>query len=75
MAIIVAKTREELIQQVKDIGQTIIDRAEDILGNIDHATNVRITAEINYKHIPTITMSKEIYVHRTSPTQESIHIS
>ena len=50
--------REHLVEDVKTIGQTIIDRAEDIVGDWDKTQEYRITAEISCWQVPQLKWEK-----------------
>lgn len=54
------KTREELINEIKFVGQSIIDNADSILGNEKYFLGVRITSNIerNLGNVPTINISR-----------------
>ena len=54
-------TREERIQQIKDCGQTIIDKAESIYGDYDFPTSLTVTIEMPISGFPTITVKREFY--------------
>jgi hypothetical protein len=54
-------TREERIQQIKDCGQTIIDKAESIYGDYDFPTSLTVTIEMSMREFPTITVKREFY--------------
>lgn len=51
--------REERIQQIKDIGQTIIDKAESIYGDYECPTNLNIVINMEVNAFPTITVNRE----------------
>ena len=54
-------TREERIQQIKDCGQSIIDKAESIYGDYGYPTNLTITITMETRDLPTITVNREFY--------------
>lgn len=63
------KLRSQLVEMIQAAGQEVVDRAEEIVGNDDYLTNLRIvidwaTATDNYdisQAIPTIEVTKEHY--------------
>lgn len=44
--------REEIIQNIKDCGQSLIDNAEEMVGNLKFLTDVTITCYISEKGYP-----------------------
>lgn len=54
-------TREELLEQIKQCGQSIIDNAESILGNERYFTGVTISFDIfrNANLIPDIEIKRQ----------------
>lgn len=52
--------REELVQTVKDLGQSVIEMAEDIVGDADYLSNLDITlrCEVTGGYGPNIDISK-----------------
>ena len=52
-------TREQRIQQIKDCGQTIIDKAESIYGDYECPTNLHIVINMEVREIPTIEVKRE----------------
>lgn len=59
--------REDLIQTVKDVGQEIIDRAEDIVGEGDRlcALDIRVSMDsVDGMYCPTICVDREYAVRR-----------
>lgn len=53
-------SREKLIQQIKDCGQSIIDNAEKIQNNFEYACNdLIITIDINPRAAPVIAVKRE----------------
>lgn len=52
--------REELVQTVKDLGQSVIEMAEDIVGDADYLSNLDITlqCEVTGGYSPSIDISK-----------------
>lgn len=60
--------RDDLVQAVKDVGQEIIDRSEDIVGTGDLLSNltIRVYFDPNFDmRCPTIEVSKE-YIAKTA---------
>lgn len=52
-------SREELVQTVKDLGQSVIEQAEDIVGNANCLTDLNITLQVNViDGYPTIHVSR-----------------
>ena len=54
-------TREELVQTVKDLGQSVIEMAEDIVGDAKYLTDLDITLRVNTFHdcVPSIEIARE----------------
>ena len=54
-------TREEMVQTVKDLGQSVIEMAEDIVGDAKYLTDLDITLRINTFNncVPSIEISRE----------------
>lgn len=65
-------TREELVQTVKDLGQSVIEMAEDIVGAAEYLTDLDITLRVSTfgTRVPSIEISREhapaAYIHRWS---------
>ena len=65
-------TREELVQTVKDLGQSVIEMAEDIVGDTKYITDLDITLRVNTfnTRVPSIEISREhapaAYIRRRS---------
>lgn len=55
--------RKRLIQEVKDCGQDLVDRAEDFVGNFDFMTDfsIDIRFRVTGKEAPTIEVNHEYY--------------
>ena len=52
--------REEIIQNIKDCGQSLIDNAEKIVGDYKFMTDLTITCHVSEKgHMPYINVSTE----------------
>ena len=51
--------RAERIQQIKDCGQSIVDKAESIYGDYDCPTSLKVTITMNVNELPTITVNRE----------------
>lgn len=64
--------REELVQTVKDLGQSVIETAEDIVGDAPYLTDLDITLRVNTFNtgVPSIEISREhapaAYIRRRS---------
>ena len=61
--------QEKLIKTIKEIGQEIIDTAEDIVGNSDKIKYLRLSIDIpvsanSYEEIPSIEVNREVYSDR-----------
>lgn len=62
--------REELVQTVKDLGQSVIEMAEDIVGDSPYLSNLDIIlrCEVTSDYAPCIDVSKSygppVYVRR-----------
>lgn len=52
-------TKEERIQQIKDCGQTIIDKAEDIYGNYECPTDLEVVIKFGVNEFPSITVKRD----------------
>lgn len=61
MAKCIIDGREKRIKQLKACGQTIIDRAEDIIGEYDMSIDFRVTIEIPCQAFPVIRAEKTFY--------------
>lgn len=65
-------TREEMVQTVKDLGQSVIEMAEDIVGDAKYLTDLDITLRLyTFKtRVPSIEISREhapaAYIRRRS---------
>lgn len=59
---IVVRDNESLKKAIVNIGQTIIDRADDIFFDTNWARKLTITAEITPDDLPTIEWSVEAFV-------------
>lgn len=44
--------REKMIQNIKDMGQSLIDNAEEMVGNLKFLTDVTITCYVSEKDCP-----------------------
>lgn len=58
-----SEIRERLIQELKDCGQDLIDRAENFIGDNDCMTDLSIDIRFSIvgEEAPTITVSREYY--------------
>lgn len=63
MAKKLADARKRLIQDLKDCGQDLVNRAEDFIGDADCMTDLSIDIRFNVagEEAPTITVSREYY--------------
>ena len=63
MAKTLEDTRKRMIEELKDCGQDIIDRAEEFVGSADCMTDISIDIQFNIagEESPTITVSREYY--------------
>ena len=52
--------RDDLVKDIKAMGQTIIDRAEDIVGDWTDATGYTINCEVSIGSLPTVSWEKSI---------------
>ena len=53
--------KDRRIQQIKDCGQTIIDKAEEIYGDFECQTSLRIIITMECKEVPTINVDRQFY--------------
>lgn len=51
--------REKRIEQLKACAQTIIDQAEDIIGEYEFSQGYSVTIELPCKDVPTIRAEKQ----------------
>ena len=54
-------THKEIIEIVKDVGQSIIDNAESIVGTEKYLSGLTIRININHSEIPTINIDRDFY--------------
>ena len=55
-------TREEIIQNIKDCGQSLIDNAENIVSNYKYARGFTITCYVdNTSDVPYISVDTDFY--------------
>lgn len=47
-------TREDVVEKVKLLGQEVIDRADDLVGDINWMYGIKITLEVDVLGIPTL---------------------
>ena len=59
-------TKEERVKQLKVCGQTIIDRAEDFIGDNNFVMGYKIIIEIEPAAIPEIILEKKIFPHKVA---------
>ena len=45
-------SREEIIQNIKDCGQSLIDNAEEMVGNHKFLTDITITCYVSERYYP-----------------------
>lgn len=69
--------REEMVQTVKDLGQSVIEMAEDIVGDAKYLTDLDITLRINTfdNCVPSIEISREhapaAYIRRLAGKEDT----
>ena len=56
--------RKWLIQQVRNIGESLIKNAENIVGNDEHRADLDISVSLRANEAPTIRISREFYPER-----------
>ena len=56
--------KENRAEQLKAIAQTIIDRAEDLIGDNSFVTGYEITISIAPDEVPEIVLKKRIFPHK-----------
>ena len=54
-------TREERIQQIRDCGQTIFEKAESIYGDYACPTNLQVVITMKANELPNITVNREFF--------------
>ena len=54
-------TREKRIQQIKDCGQTIVEKAESIYGDYACPTNLQVVITMKANEMPNITVNREFF--------------
>ena len=52
-------TREERIQQIRDCGQSIMDKAETIYGDYEFSRDLEIVVTMEINQIPEITVKRK----------------
>lgn len=57
----VTMTREERIQQIRDCGQTITEKAESIYGDYACPTNLQVVITMKANELPNITVNREFF--------------
>lgn len=59
----ITDSRKRLIQELKDCGQDLVDRAEDFIGDAVCMTDIYIDVRLSVAggEAPTITVSREYY--------------
>ena len=53
-------TKEDRVAQLKACAETIIEKAEEIIGDLEYPTNQTVTIHLDCQEIPTIKVEKEI---------------
>ena len=53
--------RENRIQQIRDCGQSIMDKAETIYGDYECPADLQIIIKVKINEIPTIEVRREFY--------------
>lgn len=53
--------RENRIQQIRDCGQSIMDKAETIYGDYECPADLQIIINVEVNEIPTIEVRREFY--------------
>lgn len=54
-------TREDVVEKVKLLGQEVIDRADDLVGDIDTAYHLKIVLKVDVWGIPTLEVRRYMY--------------
>lgn len=54
-------TQEEVVERVKSLGQEVIDRADDLVGDIDWMYDLKIILEVDVYGRPTLEARR--YMH------------
>lgn len=54
-------TREEVVEKVKLLGQEVIDRADDLVGDINWMYGIKVILEVDVHGIPTLEARR--YLH------------
>lgn len=54
-------TREKRIQQIRDCGQTITEKAESIYGDYACPTNLQVVITMKANELPNITVNREFF--------------
>ncbi len=62
--------REQLINDVRKVGQTLIDKAEEIVGGWDEICSYSIRVELSPKIMPTLYWTKETRISRFMEVEE-----
>lgn len=58
--------REEIIQNIKDCGQSLIDNAESMVGSYKYLGEVTITCYVSERdNLPNIEVSNHLYPEKT----------
>lgn len=57
----VTMTREERIQQIRDCGQNITEKAESIYGDYACPTNLQVVITMKANELPNITVNREFF--------------
>lgn len=54
-------TREERIQQIRDCGQTITEKAESIYSDYACPTNLQVVITMKANELPNSTVNREVF--------------
>lgn len=57
----IANTREELVEKIKQCGESIIKNAESIVGNEKFLTNLQVTIYVNSDEPIRINVDRDFY--------------
>ena len=63
--------KEQRVEELKAIGQTIIDRAEDLIGDNSFVTGYTITITLNPHEVAEIVLRKSIFPHKVMDIKEA----
>jgi len=54
-------TREEVVEKVRLLGHEVIDRADDLVGDIDKVYDLEIILELDVQGVPNIEARRHMY--------------